>query len=249
MRRDEGLILYAAVDIRGGRAVRLSQGRMERQTVYYDDPVQAARHWADQGAPWLHVVDLDGAVKGRPVHLDLLPRITEAVDAPVQYGGGLRDISAAEAALAAGAERVVLGTAALRDPEFLSRMLEAHPDRTVVSVDARGDRVALSGWTEAGDSDPASAIAGLSDRGARRFVFTPIERDGMLEGPDLEALREAAASVRGELVYSGGVGEIGDLRALAGLDLPTLAGVIVGRALYERRFTVAAARKALSGTN
>jgi phosphoribosylformimino-5-aminoimidazole carboxamide ribotide isomerase len=239
------LILYAAVDIRGGRAVRLSQGRMERQTVYFDDPVQAARHWADQGAPWLHVVDLDGAVKGRPVNLELLPRITAAVDTPVQYGGGLRDIAGAEAALGAGAERIVLGTAALRDPEFLSRMLEAHPDRTVVSVDSRGGRVALSGWTEAGDLDPASAIAELSDRGVARFVFTPIERDGMLDGPDLEGLRDAGAGVHGELIYSGGIGDTEHLRALAAFDLPALAGVIVGRALYEGRFTVAAAGEAL----
>jgi phosphoribosylformimino-5-aminoimidazole carboxamide ribotide isomerase len=242
------VILYPAIDIRDGKAVRLTQGDYDRETAYDDDPVDAALRWQAGGARWLHVVDLDGAREGMPRNLDQVRRIVAAVDGRVQLGGGLRDSGKVEEAISAGVERVVLGTAAIDDPDFVSAVAEAHPDRIVVSVDARSGKVALQGWTEATDTGPADLIAHLVDRGVRRFVYTPVEADGLMGGPvldDLGGVAEAAAAGEATLTYSGGIGSVEDLRKLAGLDLPALTGVIVGRALYEGRFTVAEGRAAL----
>jgi phosphoribosylformimino-5-aminoimidazole carboxamide ribotide isomerase len=239
------LILYPAIDIRDGKAVRLIQGDYERETAYDDDPVVAARRWVDGGARWLHVVDLDGARAGEPVNLEFVRRIVAAVGVPVQLGGGLRDSKKVEEAFSAGAERIVLGTAAVRDPEMAAAIAAAHGDRVVVSVDARSGKVAAEGWTEASDLAASEVIAALTDRGIRRFVYTPVEVDGLMEGPDLDSLREAAQATDGELIYSGGVGSLDDLRALSQLELDNLGGVIVGRALYENRFTVTEAQATL----
>jgi phosphoribosylformimino-5-aminoimidazole carboxamide ribotide isomerase len=241
------LILYPAIDIRDGRAVRLAQGDYERETAYEDDPVVAARRWAGDGARWLHVVDLDGAREGAPVNLEHVRRIVAAVGVPVQLGGGLRDSAKVEAAISSGAERVVLGTAAVRDPDLTEAIASAHGERVVISVDARAGRVAAEGWTESSDLTPGDVIAVLSDRGVRRFVYTPVDVDGLMEGPDLESLREVASATNAELIYSGGIGSLDDLRALAALEIQNLGGVIVGRALYEGRFTVAEGRAALNG--
>ena len=239
------MILYPAIDIRGGRAVRLIQGDYERETAYDDDPVDAARRWAAEGARWLHVVDLDGAKAGEPVNLDHVRGIVAAVDIPVQLGGGLRDSKKVEEAISSGAERVVLGTAAVRDPELAAAIAAAHGDRVVVSVDARSGKVAAEGWTQSSDLDTLEALAALTDRGIRRFIYTPVDVDGLMEGPDLDSVREVAKATDGELIYSGGVGALEDLRALADLGLGNLGGVIVGRALYEGRFSVADAQTAL----
>jgi phosphoribosylformimino-5-aminoimidazole carboxamide ribotide isomerase len=239
------LILYPAIDIRQGRAVRLMQGDYERETAYEDDPVVAARRWADGGARWLHIVDLDGAKAGEPINLDHVRRIVAAVDVPVQLGGGLRDSKKVENAISAGAERVVLGTAAVRDPELAGAIAAAHGDRVVVSVDSRSGKVAAEGWTESSDLETAEVVATLTGRGVRRFVFTPVEVDGLMEGPDLDSLREVAEATDGEVIYSGGVGSLDHLRDLAGLGLGNLGGVIVGRALYEGRFSVAEAQSTL----
>jgi phosphoribosylformimino-5-aminoimidazole carboxamide ribotide isomerase len=239
------LILYPAIDIRGGRAVRLIQGDYERETAYDDDPVDAARRWAAEGARWLHVVDLDGAKAGEPVNLDHVRGIVAAVDIPVQLGGGLRDSKKVEEAISSGAERVVLGTAAVRDPELAAAIAAAHGDRVVVSVDARSGKVAAEAWTQSSDLDTVEALTALTDRGIRRFIYTPIDVDGLMEGPDLDSLREVAKATDGELIYSGGVGALEDLRALADLGLANLGGVIVGRALYEGRFSFAEAQTAL----
>jgi phosphoribosylformimino-5-aminoimidazole carboxamide ribotide isomerase len=239
------VILYPAIDIRGGRAVRLLQGDYERETAYDADPAEAASRWVAGGARYLHVVDLDGARSGTSENLDAVRRIAAGAGVPVQVGGGLRDLDAIDALLSAGAERAVIGTAALRDPELLAQALELHGERIVVSVDARGGRVALQGWTEASDVDAAEAVERLSEAGAKRFVFTPIDVDGTMEGPDLEELRRVAAGTEAELIYSGGVGNISHLRALAAAALGNVAGVIVGRALYEGRFDVAAGQAAL----
>lgn len=233
------MILYPAVDIRDGRAVRLRRGDFDAETVYSDDPLDAARRWVEGGARVLHVVDLDGARAGRPVALDALRRIAADAGVPVQYGGGLRTAADVDAAVAAGAARVVLGTAAYRDVDVLDHAVAAHGDRLVVSVDARRGMVAAAGWTEQTDLPALDVIARLSDRGVRAFVYSSIERDGTLEGPDLEEVRRVAAAVRGRFVYSGGVGRLEDLAALAGLRQVNLAGVIVGSALYEGRFTLA----------
>jgi phosphoribosylformimino-5-aminoimidazole carboxamide ribotide isomerase len=239
------LILFPAIDIRGGKAVRLLQGDYERETSYDDDPVVAARRWVDGGARWLHIVDLDGARAGEPVNLDHVRRIVAAVSVPVQLGGGLRDSKKVEEAISSGAERVVLGTAAVRDPEMAEAIAAAHGDRVVASVDARSGKVAAEGWTEESELGATEVLAELSRRGLRRFVYTPVEVDGLMEGPDLDSLREVATATDAEVIYSGGIGDLDDLRAVAGLGLDNVGGVIVGRALYEQRFTVAEARAAL----
>jgi phosphoribosylformimino-5-aminoimidazole carboxamide ribotide isomerase len=239
------LILFPAIDIRNGKAVRLIQGDYARETAYDDDPVVAARRWAEGGASWLHVVDLDGARAGEPVNLEHVRRIIAAVDVPVQVGGGLRDSKQVEEAISSGAERVVLGTAAVRDPELARAIAEAHGDRVVASVDARSGQVAAEGWAAESELGATELIAELARRGISRFVYTPVDVDGLMEGPDLESLRQVASTTQAELIYSGGIGSLDDLRAVANLGLDNVEGVIVGRALYEGRFTVAEAQEAL----
>ena len=241
------MILYPAIDVRDGHAVRLMRGDYDQETVYDADPAEAARRWAAEGARYLHVVDLDGAREGRPMNLEAVERIASAVDVLVQVGGGLRSKEAIDAALNAGAARVVLGTAAMRDRELVGAALEAHGERLVISVDARGGRVAVEGWTESGDDDVATAVGELSSEGVRHFMFTPIDVDGTMEGPRIEELRRVADATESELIYSGGVGELAHLRTLASEAPANVTGVIVGRALYEGRFTVAEAQEALTG--
>jgi phosphoribosylformimino-5-aminoimidazole carboxamide ribotide isomerase len=197
------------------------------------------------GARALHVVDLDGARVGAPVNLEQVRRIASQAGVPIQVGGGLRSVEAVDQAIGAGAHRVVLGTAAYRDIDLLDDAVARLGDRVVVSVDARDGHVAAAGWTERTELPVEAAIERLRGRGVRRFVYSSIERDGMLAGPDLEGIRRVAAAVRGSFVYSGGVASVDDLRAVARLRQVNLAGVIVGKALYERRFTVAEAQAAL----
>jgi phosphoribosylformimino-5-aminoimidazole carboxamide ribotide isomerase len=206
------VILYPAIDIRGGQAVRLLQGDYERETAYDADPVDAAKRWADEGAEFLHVVDLDGAKAGEPKNLQAIQRIAAAVPCPIQVGGGLRDPESVAAVLEVGAERVVIGTAALRDPQFLDAALAAHGERVVVSVDTRGGKVSLSGWTETSDVEAPAAVAELSERGVRRFLCTAIEVDGTMEGPAIRELNRIAAATSAHVIASGGVGELVHLK-------------------------------------
>jgi phosphoribosylformimino-5-aminoimidazole carboxamide ribotide isomerase len=240
------VILYPAIDIRGGQAVRLIQGDYERETAYDADPVDAATRWAGEGAEFLHVVDLDGAKAGEPRNLEAVRRIATAVECPIQVGGGLRDAASVAAVLAAGATRVVIGTAALRDPEFLDRVVAEHGERVVVSVDARAGKVSLSGWTEATEKDVAETVAELSERGVIRFLCTEIDVDGTMEGPATEELNRIAAVTDARIIASGGVGTLAHLQALADEAASNIEGAIVGRALFERRFTVAEGRDTLS---
>ncbi len=242
------MILYPAIDIRDGRAVRLIQGDYDRETVFDKDPVEAALRWVDQGAEALHVVDLDGARSGVPVNLDHVRRICAVTEVPVQVGGGLRTSESVDEVLEAGADRAILGTAALADPALVDALTHEHGERIVVSADSRAGKVAVEGWERESDISSGELIRMLADRGARSFVYTPVEVDGTLEGPGLDGVQEvcdAAGTVGGELVYSGGVGNIDHLRTLAGLGLSALRGVIVGRALYEGRFTVEEGQAAL----
>ena len=237
------MILYPAVDILDGQAVRLVQGDFDERTVYGDDPVSAALAWVQAGARALHVVDLDGARAGEPRNLDAIRRICAQAGVPVQVGGGLRAAEHLDAVLEAGVARAVMGTAAYRDPELLAGAVRAHGASLAVAVDVRGGRVSAAGWTEDTGQDPLEAIARLQDAGVRAFVYTNVDRDGMLEGPDLDEARRVADAVGGSLVWSGGIGSLEHLEALAGLPLE---GVIVGKALYERRFGVAEAVEVLS---
>jgi phosphoribosylformimino-5-aminoimidazole carboxamide ribotide isomerase len=231
--------LYPAIDIRGGRAVRLTQGDYGRETAYDADPVDAAVRWAGEGAEFLHVVDLDGAKAGSLQNLDAIKRIAAAVDCPIQVGGGLRSAESVQAVLDTGAKRVVIGTAALKDPGFLKAMLDEHGDAVVVSIDARQSWVAIEGWTEAGEAVAAEAVASLGDRGVSRFLCTAIEVDGTMKGPAIAELTEIAnAATTSQIIASGGVGTLDHLRALAARCPANVEGAIVGRALYEHRFTV-----------
>jgi phosphoribosylformimino-5-aminoimidazole carboxamide ribotide isomerase len=239
--------LYPAIDILDGNAVRLTKGDFDANKFYDEDPLAAATGWVEAGARFLHVVDLDGARAGVPANLDHLGRIASELGVPVQFGGGLRSLGAIQGAIEAGAARVILGTAAFTDPTLLERALEEWPSKVLVSVDVREGRVATEGWTETIDGGPEDVIARLLDRGASELVYTNVDRDGMLEGPDLEEVRRVAVAVKGSLIYSGGIGALADLEGLAGMGEASLKGVIVGKALYERRFTVAEARAALAG--
>jgi phosphoribosylformimino-5-aminoimidazole carboxamide ribotide isomerase len=240
------LILYPAIDIRGGRTVRLLEGDYARETVYDADPLDAAQRWADEGSHYLHVVDLDGARTGTPENLETVQRIADSIPFPIQVGGGLRDEENVANVLRAGAERVVIGTAALRDPRFLQQMIERHGERIAVSIDAREGNVSLAGWTETSRVAATEAVAELSVRGVQRFIFTPIEVDGTLAGPGLRELAVVAGSTSASVIYSGGIGSLEDLALLREQAAPNVEGVIVGRALYEERFTVADAIAALA---
>jgi phosphoribosylformimino-5-aminoimidazole carboxamide ribotide isomerase len=228
------VILYPAIDIRGGHAVRLLRGDYERETAYDADPVDAARRWAKTGAPQ---------------NLEAVRRIAAAVKCPIQVGGGLRDAESVAAVLDVGAERVVIGTAALRDPRFLGEMLEKHGEHVVVSVDARDGRIALAGWTEAGKEGVVEAVAALSERGVARFLCTAIEVDGTMEGPALGELTRIAEATQAQVIASGGVGKLEHLETLAREAPANVEGVIVGRALYESRFTVPQAMTALASAS
>jgi phosphoribosylformimino-5-aminoimidazole carboxamide ribotide isomerase len=239
------MILQPAIDIRGGQAVRLEKGDFSKETVYDADPLDAARKFVEQGARQLHVVDLDGARQGKPVNLDHLRRIARELDVPVQYGGGLRSFVDVRQALAAGAARVVLGTAAYTDVEFLDAVLAQWDVRVVVAIDVREGSVSVSGWTERTQMPAADVIGRMQSRGVKQFVYTNVDRDGMLSGPDLDEVRAMAEVIRGRFVYSGGIASLDDLRALKDLRLVNLAGVISGKALYEGRFTIAEAQDIL----
>jgi phosphoribosylformimino-5-aminoimidazole carboxamide ribotide isomerase len=242
------MILVPAIDIRDGKAVRLVRGDFAAETVYADDPLEAARGWAAQGARFLHVVDLDGARAGEPVNLDHLRRIAEALPTPVEYGGGLRSVATVRQALAAGAARVVLGTAAYTDADFLDEVLAAWTARVMVAVDVRGGRVSVAGWTKETQMRAEDVVERMQRRGVRQFVYTNVDRDGTLEGPDLGEVRRVSAAIRGRFLYSGGIGSLDDLRALRALRLVNLAGVVAGKALYERRFGIPEAHAVLEET-
>ena len=233
------MILFPAVDIRDGKAVRLRQGRFDQETVYADDPLEAARSFVEAGARYLHVVDLDGAREGEPANLGHLERIARDAGVPVQYGGGLRSLMSIRKALAAGAERVVVGTAAYGDAEFLDEAINTWGPRVLVAVDVREGHVSVSGWTRATQMRPEDLIERLQRQGAHRFVYTTADKDGMLEGVDADEVRRISAAVRGRFIWSGGIGSVDDLRTLRDLRLVNLAGVISGKALYEGRFGVA----------
>jgi phosphoribosylformimino-5-aminoimidazole carboxamide ribotide isomerase len=242
------VIVYPAIDILEGKAVRLARGDFDAKTVYDTDPLDAARRWVKAGARVLHVVDLDGARSGSPANLEHVERIAHDVAVPIQLGGGLRSVTAVRDAVNAGVTRVVLGTAAYTDVDFLDDVVAEHGDRVVVSVDTRGGRLAAAGWLEQTEIPAQEVFERLGRRGVRSFVYSNIDRDGMLSGPDLDEVRSVAAAVRGRFLYSGGVSSTGDLEAIAGLRQVNLAGVIVGKALYEGRFTIEEAQTALDGS-
>ena len=242
------LTLYPAIDLRAGRAVRLTRGDFTAETVYADDPVAVARAFAIAGAPWIHVVDLDAARTGEPANLAAVEAITDAVACPVQVGGGVRSVAAASALLLAGAARVVVGTAAVERPALVEELCAANPGQIAVGLDARGRDVATRGWTETSGADLVEIAASLEAVGVAALIVTEISRDGTMGGPDLDQLGAVLAATELPVIASGGVGGLPDLAALGDLQMAGrhLAGAVVGRALYEGRFTLAEALAAVT---
>ncbi|MDX1658942.1 MAG: 1-(5-phosphoribosyl)-5-[(5-phosphoribosylamino)methylideneamino]imidazole-4-carboxamide isomerase [Nitriliruptorales bacterium] len=228
--------IYPAVDIKGGRAVRLTQGKADAETVYDDDPVAAATRFADAGATWLHVVDLDAAFTGEPANRHLIADVVEATGCKVQASGGVRTLEDVEASLGYGAERVVIGTMALKDPDFVRAVLDRVGPRIAVGLDARGTTLQARGWTEEA-GDLFEALDRFTEMGVPRFVYTDITRDGMLEGPNVEMLRQVADATDADVTASGGVASLDDLRALSTCH-ERVDAAIVGKALYAGRFTL-----------
>ena len=229
-------VLYPAVDIRDGRAVRLTQGRADEETVYDDDPVAVAVGFAEAGAEWLHVVDLDAAFSGEPRNRHLIADIVKATGIPVQASGGVRSMRDLNDAVEFGASRVVIGTMALEEPSFVAAAVAEHEEKVAVGLDADGTTLKARGWTtESGDL--FEALRRFTIMGVQRFVFTDISRDGMLTGPNLERLSEVAESTVAKVTASGGVSSLDDLRALASAH-PQVDAAIVGKALYAGRFTL-----------
>lgn len=237
------MIVYPAIDLRAGRAVRLEQGDFDRETVYDDDPAAVARAFETAGAEWIHVVDLDAARTGEPANLAKIEGIAAAVACKVQVGGGVRSAAAATALLDAGAARVVVGTAAVERPELVDELCASHPGKIAVGLDARGREVAVRGWVEGSGADLLELAARFEGAGVAALVVTEIGRDGMLVGPDLDQLRAVLVGTMTPVIASGGVGSLADVAALAGLvdGDRRLAGAIVGKAIYEGRFSVAEA--------
>jgi len=242
------MIVFPAIDMRQGRCVRLLQGRAEQETVYFEDPVAVALRWEAEGAAWLHLVDLDGAMSEGAGNRAIAKGIFAALRIPVQFGGGLRTMKDLEEILGAGAARVVVGTAAVQHPEFLAEALQRFGERIVVGIDARDGRVATHGWNQVGSLEAVAFAQTLARTGVQRVVYTDISKDGMLVGPNLEATKRLAADSRLKVVASGGVASLDDLRSLCGLEKFGIEGAIVGKALYERRFTLKEAIEAGSST-
>ncbi|MDE2005808.1 MAG: 1-(5-phosphoribosyl)-5-[(5-phosphoribosylamino)methylideneamino]imidazole-4-carboxamide isomerase [Rhodospirillales bacterium] len=241
------LILFPAIDLKDGRCVRLRRGEMDQATVYAEDPAAQARAWQDAGFAWLHVVDLNGAFAGRSVNVAAVRAILGAVAIPVQLGGGIRDMAGIETWLAAGIRRVILGSVAARDPDLVRRACRAFPGRIAIGIDARDGRVATEGWAETTDLAATELALRLEDAGAAAIIFTDIARDGMLSGVNLDQTLALARLVATPVIASGGVAGIADLAALRdAAPGSTLAGVIVGRALYDGRIDPAAGLAALA---
>lgn len=227
-----------AIDLRGGRVVRLRQGDFARETAYAGDPVAAAQEWGRQGARWLHVVDLDGAKAGEPQHLDVVERMARGLRAQIELGGGLRTAEHLARAFEAGVARVVLGTAAVRDPGFLERAAAAHPQKIALAIDARQGIVALAGWQEGTDVQATDLARRFAHLPLAALIYTDIGRDGMLAGPNITGLREMARAAAHPMIASGGIASLDHIRAVRALEQHGVVGVIVGRALYERVFTL-----------
>lgn len=232
------MIVYPAIDIRGGRCVRLVEGDFNRETAFDADPVDAALRWEAAGAEWIHVVDLDGAVAGQSVNADVIGRIATAVAVPVQLGGGIRTRAGAEAMFERGVRRAIFGTAAIREPELIAELAGIYGDRIAIGLDARDGRLAASGWLEQTEVRAIDVAAQLTAAGVQNLIYTDIYRDGTLTGPNLDALAEMIGVAGSAVIASGGIGTIDDVDRVRDAGA---GGVIIGRALYDGRVDLAEA--------
>jgi len=240
------MILFPAIDLKDGQAVRLVRGEMASATVFNDDPAAQARAFADAGFRWLHLVDLNGAFEGRPANAPAVEAILDAVDLPVQLGGGIRDMATIERWLTLGVRRVILGTVAVKNPDLVRQACRAFPGRVVLGIDARGGKVAVEGWAEVSEIAALDLARRFEDAGAAAIVYTDIDRDGALEGANVAATRDLAEALQTPVIASGGVATLDDLAAFLAIEGAGIEGVISGRALYDGRIDPAAALALLS---
>ncbi len=238
------MIIYPAIDIKDGQCVRLRQGNANEVTVYDDNPVRAALRWQKHGADIIHLVDLDGAFHGMPKNAETVRKIVQTLDIPVQFGGGVRSIETIQKLVEMGVAQIVLGTVVVMEPKVFHRALEMFGERIVVGLDGRQGTVAVEGWTKDTGQDIVSAGKDLVELGVSRIIYTDIARDGMRVGPNIEATRALAQAVDIPITASGGVGKLDDIRTLRDLAADGVEGVIVGKALYEKEFTLEEAMKA-----
>ena len=233
------MLIIPAIDLKGGKCVRLWRGDLERETVYGDDPVAMGRRWVDEGATFLHVVDLDGAVRGEPVNGSAIAGICSMLSVPVQVGGGIRTVERAGALLGLGVDRVIFGTAALQEPGVVADACRRFAGRVAVGIDARDGKVAVQGWTETSDVEAVELARRMQDAGASRIVYTDINRDGTQDGVNVEATAALAEALEIPVIASGGVGSLAHIESLLPHEKSGVEGVIVGRALYTGAVTLA----------
>ncbi|MEK6727021.1 MAG: 1-(5-phosphoribosyl)-5-[(5-phosphoribosylamino)methylideneamino]imidazole-4-carboxamide isomerase [Deltaproteobacteria bacterium] len=226
------MLVIPAIDIKGGKCVRLVQGKMDQETVYSTSPVEVAKKWQSLGAEYLHIVDLDGAVAGEPKNTDAVEAIADAVSIPFQVGGGIRDIEAINLYLTMGASRIILGTAALEKTWFVRDVCEQHHGQILVGIDARDGKVAIKGWEELTNKAAIELAKELEDAGVAGIIYTDISRDGMLKGPNIEGTKSLAQSVKIPIIASGGVSNIDDIKRLKEIESAGVVGVITGKAIY-----------------
>jgi phosphoribosylformimino-5-aminoimidazole carboxamide ribotide isomerase len=234
--------IIPAVDIKEGRCVRLVQGKVDQETVYSNDPLAMANHWDEEGAQTIHVVDLDGAFQGSPINADIVKNIIYSSSVDIQVGGGIRTLETIETYVKAGAYRIILGTVAEQDPEFVEEACKRFPDKIIVGIDARDGLVAVKGWVEVSEQKATDLAQKLKGYGIAGFIFTDISRDGMLQGPNLESIKEFSESAQLPVIASGGVSRLEDIKNLAKLESYGVEGVIVGKALYDKTLTFKEAR-------
>jgi phosphoribosylformimino-5-aminoimidazole carboxamide ribotide isomerase len=237
--------IIPAVDIKDGRCVRLVQGNAGKETIYSNDPLSMANHWDEEGAQTIHVVDLDGAFQGSPINAKIVKNIIYSSSVDIQVGGGIRTLETIETYVKAGAYRIILGTVAQQEPEFVEEACKRFPDKIIVGIDARDGLVAVKGWVEISEQKATDLAQKLKGYGIAGFIFTDISRDGMLQGPNLESIKEFAESAQLPVIASGGVSRLEDIKNLAKLESYGVEGVIVGKALYDKTLTFKEARDVL----
>jgi phosphoribosylformimino-5-aminoimidazole carboxamide ribotide isomerase len=242
------LIVIPAIDIKGGRCVRLEQGQMSKETVYSEVPEEMAVRWFEQGAERLHLVDLNGAVEGRPINKEVIRRIVGAVPIPIQLGGGIRNLKTIGGYLDLGIRQIVLGTIAYKKPEIVTLACKTFPDQIVLGIDAKKDHVAVEGWTEPTDMTPAEMAKRYEADGISAIIYTDIHRDGMSTGPNVEATKTLANTVQTPVIASGGISGIDDVGKILTLSESGVIGMITGRALYKGTLDLAEAVKLAKGT-
>lgn len=237
--------IIPAVDIKEGRCVRLVQGKADKETVYSNDPLSMANHWDEEGAQTIHVVDLDGAFQGSPINSEIVKKIIYSSSVDIQVGGGIRTLEAIEKYVKAGAYRVILGTIAQKEPEFVEEACRRFPNKIIIGIDAQNGLVAVKGWVEVSEQKATDLAQKMKGFGIAGFIFTDISRDGMLQGPNLESIKEFAECAQLPVIASGGVSRLEDIKNLAKLESYGVEGVIIGKALYDKTISFKEAREAL----